>query len=818
MTTIFLNGTWNALCRFPNGRELSYDATVPGCAIHDLVQAGYLQNDLFWEKNADTLTAFESCDYVYRKHFCFEGDPSRATLVFDRIDTYADVYLNGERIYHSENGNIRHEIPVSHALLQGENELEVRLFSPVEWVKDRPKRDGAFTTERLHTRRMQCTYGWDWVARFVTCGIGACTLLLREADELPLDSVYIVTLDTDTESATLRVDLGFSEAYRGRIITLTVLSPEGETVVSVSRYCEEALLRTDLDVPSPRLWYPLGYGDQPIYTLTISDDGSLLHRECFGIRTVKIMQLPDAVGSQNYETCKKIQNETYDRNDAFSGFILKINGRRINCRGANWVPCVPYAMGDVSHRQTEILELCAEAGVNMLRVWGGGAFETEHFYNECSRLGITVTQDFLMACGSYPENEDWFIAELQREAFYAARLLRNQPCLVWWSGDNENAILGSDTDVDYKGRRSAYSGIAPVLYREDPYRRFLPSSPFGGKPYASNTVGTTHNTQYLGRLFSYFMKDEPSDYKEELKRYRARFIAEEPQLGAASLSTLKKFMREEDILSGDGMWIYHSKGNPALKTELFEYLSRFTQKMLGKFKNGADRLFKLRYVQHEWVRVVMEQFRRERALCSGIVFWMMNDCWPAASGWSLIDYYNKPKDAFYAFKRCAKPLTVSLDRENGILRVYASNDADREAIGRGRLSLLSQDGRSVARTWEIDVCCPAEATAEIFSLTDPITDGGLFVFDLETDLGHDRSFYRAGALFIKPALVDCSVNEETQTVTVRASEYLQAVMLDGEAVFEDSCFPLLPGECRTVSYRSINANTPITAIAYTVER
>ena len=174
-----------------------------------------------------------------------------------------------------------------------------------------------------------------------------------------------------------------------------------------------------------------------------------------------------------------------------------------------------------------------------------------------------------MACGSYPEEEDWFIDELKKEAEYVVRLCRNQPCLVWWSGDNENAVKGRDTDENYCGRRSAYDGIAPVLYREDPYRRFLPSSPFGGSYYASNTVGTTHNTQFLGQLFKYIESEDLSNYKDEFKKYRARFIAEEPQLGAVSLSSLRRFMSEEDIFGGEAMWRYHMKSNPGLKRELF---------------------------------------------------------------------------------------------------------------------------------------------------------------------------------------------------------------------------------------------------------
>lgn len=818
MIKISLNGAWKGRCILSESSCFDFEGSVPGCAINDLIKAGKLPEDIFWRDNAKSVCEYEKYDYVYKKKFDFSGETEGAVLRFERLDTYADVFVNGKKVYHGENGNHRHDVDVSEAIKQGENEISVHFFSPVEWVKDRPKRNGAFTTERLYTRRMQCTYGWDWVSRFLTCGLGDVTILVPENDEVITENVYIVTLDTDSESATVRVDVGFERQYSGRVLEYVILGPDGDIVCDKKKYCKEAFVRIDFDVPSPRLWYPLGYGKQPLYTFLLKDGEKTVYSESFGIRTVKIMKLPDAPGSENYQLCLSIKNKDYDFNESFSGFVLKINGEKIFCRGANWVPCQPYSTGDISERQTEILELCSEAGVNMLRIWGGGAFETPHFYSECSRLGITVTQDFLMACGQYPEEEDWFIEELKKEALYAVRLCRNQPCLVWWSGDNENAVWGSDTDENYSGRRAAYEGLAPVLYKEDPYRRFLPSSPFGGNKYASNTVGTTHNTQYLGSmLFPYLEKEELSDYKEEFKKFRARFIAEEPQLGAISLTSLRRFMDETDIFEGDGMWLYHTQTNPALKREIFEYLKMMTEKILGKFTDGHDRLFKLRYMQYEWIRVVMEQARREKGLCSGIIFWMMNECWPAASGWSLIDFYNLPKDGFYSFKRCAKPVLASIDYDGRFYNALIVNDGKEREI-KGRLSLISADGKTVTPGSEFSNVF-AKDTAETLIVTGvQLEKGEMLVFDIESDFGKDRAFYHPGALNIHKTEVSSDINEKAGTVTLSAESYVHAVTFSGNAIFEDNCFSLLPGETRTVSYRPLKdgLDTDISVEAYTV--
>ena len=803
MRIIDLCGQWNVECLLGEGSKFDFSGNVPGSAVNDLINAKKLPEDIFWRDNAEAVSEYEKCNFIYKKSFEFHGEGKKTVLRFERIDTYADVFLNGIKIYHCENGNICHEIDITENILQGSNVVEVRLYSPSEWVKDMPLRRGAFTRERMNTRRMQCTYGWDWVARFLTCGLGQGSVIILDEFEILPENVYITTLDVDDESATVRADIVFPAKYEGRVLEFLLLGPDGTVACGKLKYCNEDFVRIDFDVPAPQLWYPIGYGAQPLYTFVIKQGDDLVYSEKIGLRTVKIMQRVDPIGSKNHELCLSIKNPKYDFNEEFSEFVLKINGERVFCRGANWVPCVPFGMGNVDLRQTEILELCAEAGVNMLRVWGGGAFETRHFYNECSRLGIMVTQDFLMACGSYPEEEDWFIGELKKEARYAARLCRNQPCLVWWSGDNENAVNGCDTDENYKGRRSAYEGIAPVLYREDPYRRFLPSSPYGGNRYASNTVGTTHNTQFLGQMFPFLLGDDLSDYKDEFKKYRARFIAEEPQLGAVSLPSLRRFMSENDIFNDDEMWRYHTKDNPALSFTLFDCLSNVAEKILGPFANSADKLFKLQYIQYEWIRVTMEQARRNADFCTGIIYWMMNDCWPAASGWALIDYYNIPKNAFYAFKRCSKPLLASVDCDDGIYRLYAVNDGDKKSI-EADIKILSSDRRTVREYAKVNALAERSSVSVIFEAENILADKEVLLCDIKGERKGDRAFYCRGALEICPAEIDVDIDKENGLIKVTAKEkYIHSVVISGNLIFDDNCFSLLPYESRTVSYRRV---------------
>lgn len=811
MMKIDLNGEWCLKSLSPDKQTAEYVAQVPGSALNDMIKADENKEygDIFYRDNANHYLKYERYSWVYSKTFEVPSLDETAVLVFERLDTYCDVYLNNKHIAYCDNGNIEYSFDVSNAIKQGENVLQIYFYSPITLTDGKQKRAAAFTWERLYTRRTQCTYGWDWTMRFVTCGIGNVYLHL-DKNRMSAKSAYVYTLDIDEESATIGIDIDVKNYDLGGYIDIEILDDNENTVYSAKKYSEEDFVRMYADIPSPKLWYPIGYGKPHLYTLNVYVDGILDYTTPFGIRNIKIMQLQDEVGSDNYNKCIELKKSAfsaeYDKNEKFSSFILKVNGIKIMCKGANWVPCVPFNNGSTDEKVSEILKTAANAGVNMIRVWGGGSFETSHFYDECSRLGILVTQDFLMACGSYPEKESWFTEQLKREAEYAVLHLRNKACLAWWSGDNENAVDGCDTDKDYKGRAAAYKAIAPVLYKKDFTRRFLPSSPLGGSKYASNTVGTTHNTQFLSSFFNYVEKDDLSDYKDVFKQYNARFIAEEVCFGAVKQSSLKKFMTEEDIFSdNDDMWKYHTKTNPGLKRELFEYLDMFTQKILGKYKDGVDRYFKLKYIQYEWIRVSLERTRREKWFCSGVIYWMLNDCWPAASGWSLIDYYVKPKAAYYSFKRAAKPVMLSIDFKKEKYKIYLCNDLCEEHLLKLKVYAVNINGEITDVLIKKDVSTKYNNSYVIAEFNGDSIDTNCFaVAEISDENGIvDRAFYKKGIMNI------CNCNDKLEvaftnykTVKLKAKSYIHTVELECDGTVADNYFSMMPNEELEIPYES----------------
>ncbi len=800
-----LNGKWTAAIR----GERNYDnieATVPGCIHRDLINAGILP-DLFYRTNNDEAQWVENCDVTFERTFTIDTVEKNTVIRFSCLDTYCTVYLNGVKIGEAEDMFITHVFSADGVLKAGENHLLVAFRSPVKEVEGLPKRDGAFTTERMHTRRIQCTYGWDWVDRFVTMGIsGDVSLEVLRPDRF--DNIYVYTESINDYCAKIVAKAAFKDVTGETFVNFTLLSPDGRELIKRSRRicvaaknATETVITERIDLPSPELWYPIGYGEQPLYTLVLDIDGKEINKTVFGIRTVEILEIEDPEGTEEYLTaleCKETPVQKFwDRNERSASFILLVNGVRIFCPGANWVPSEPFVSDENEEKFEKLIALAKEGNFRMLRVWGGGIFEPNEFYSLCDKYGILVTQDFLMACGTYPEEDDSFIEKLKLEAREAALRLRNHPCLMWWTGDNENAAYGSENQKDYRGRRSALEGIGPVLSELDPLRRFLPSSPYGGDYYACGTKGTSHHTMYLEYIFNYFEKSDFKDYREFFDSFLTRFCAEQPAMGMPYLSSLRKFMTDEDIFGDDtSVSEYHTKSNPALAYSLYNYIEMATKGIFGEFKDGADRLRKMQYLQCERIRLSMELFRRNAWYSSGMLYWMYNDCWPAANSWSIVDYYTCPKPAFYTFKRASKETICSVTEKNGVISAHVCHTGVNKTCGKWRLyyyDVLSGDERDIA-SGDYELLNESKSVYE--GSAKNIPDNEILILDIDSD----RSFLLINGYKNVPwGEESYSIVSETEgEITVKADTTVYCTLLDTENRLSDNSFFMKRGEERTL--------------------
>ena len=808
MNRIDLNGKWMLCGKDGNGKGFELSATVPGCVHTDLLDNGIIK-DIFFRDNSKDIQWIENKDFVYKRSFIVNEIFENAYLEFEGLDTYCDIFLNGHKIGEGDNMFTPYEFCVDGVLKKGENELEVRFYSPIKKVDGLPLRKAAFTKERLNTRRIQCTYGWDWVDRFVTMGIWKkVRLAFRQANEI--DNIYAFTQDINPYSAQIKLEIAFRDFEdRGDRVHIEIVSPDGQTVFEKDRVIIKDSLYEYIDIRDAKLWYPAGYGEQSLYTIKVSTPTSL-KEEKIGIRKVTVLQLEDENESDFKNFSLELKNEEYlkkyDFNEKSSGFIVLVNGIKIMCKGGNWVPCEPFPSAETPDKITRLLELGVDAGVNMLRVWGGGIFECDEFYSECDRLGILVSQDFLMACGTYPEEEEWFIKALQREARAAALRLRNHACLAFWSGDNENARKGNENRTDFPGYLSATLGIEPILREYDPQRYFFPSSPYGGDMYCSATRGTTHNTCFLSDLFRYIDESDMSDYRSFLSKFISRFCAEQASFGMSFISSLKKYLTDEDIFGDDTYMLeYHTKNNPGLFKSLFDLTDMMARKIFGEYESGADRIRKLQMLHCEWTRLSFETYRRHKGYAWGIIYWMFNDCWPAASGWSFLDYYACPKPAYYVFKRCAKPIISIVSKENGRLLLHVSNDSLIDVSGSAKLYAYDVDSGKELLEKDIPFTVMANSTVKAFEcdfeeFESYVTDKTIILCDIRSEFGDDRSFFIPNRycdipIEYKEARVICENEDE---ISVTSDVFIPYVMIDTSCLLDDNCFALKAGEIKTV--------------------
>ncbi|MBQ7343682.1 MAG: hypothetical protein IJW53_02830 [Clostridia bacterium] len=802
MRKIYINEGWTLTEKSLDG---TLSATVPGCLHTDLINAGIIK-DIFYRDNNDKYGWVENCSPVYETRFDAElGD--KVTLKFDGLDTFASVYLNGKHLGDTRNMFIPHSFDVSGLLKERDNCLRVEFTPPVKAVEGMTPAPTsfAFTGDRINARRMQCTYSWDWVDRFVTMGIFR-PVSLEYREGLEIEDVYVRTDALDRFGASIVAELELSGFDKPEIIEAELVSPSGKVVYRDRFYADRELVVRKMDIPDPELWYPAGYGDQPLYTYRARCANSS-YETTLGIRTVRIINHKDEKGSEYYdratEAAKSPAAGERTHNDEFFGFRVIVNETEIFCRGGNWVPCDPFPSEESEEKIRALVRSAKDMGANILRVWGGGLFEKACFFDECDRQGILVCHDFLMACGQYPEKEKWFINELLLESEYAVKLLRNHPCLAWFHGDNENAEQGSDTLSDYMGRSSALDGIYPSVYKYSRNIPFLASSPWGGDRFSSITSGTSHNTNFLGETFRYMYEEDCSNYKEFLAQFTSRFVSEEPSFGAICRESLLEFMTEEDIVGEDEKILkYHAKTNPGLPTHIYDDIRAFAEKVLGAFSDGEDRYFKMKYIQCEWVRLTQELALRNLGYTNGIIYWMFNDCWPASVGWAFVDYYLRRKPSYYAFKRLTAPVTGSVDI--GTKKLVITNTSYEPKGASVRVHLLDmKDGFKERECIETSVLLDTYSTAAI-DISDKLTEDILAVVDVESEENIYRSFYKCGKLEIEKCDAFEVVSRSENEIVIKANAYLQAVELEGDYLFSDNYFTMLEGETRTVRFEKFS--------------
>ncbi len=802
------------------------DIAVPGDVHRTLVAAGRIPDPFFGENEVEAAW-MEEREWWYRTRFRAEGGSpakdERALLTFHGLDTYAVLYLNGNLLGRSQNMFRETVFDVSNKLKWGQvNTLVVRFDPPLKYVDPNNsfKSTWGRNPERVYMRKAQFGYGWDWGPRLPTIGIWRPVELKRHKIGALLGSQF----------ATLRYSSQAKQALvmvRVETMRFGLNSLQPENLVSVKDsplkveirlgipgekkpVVEESLLLSGQDnaqeitryftIDQPRLWWTHDLGEPFLYHLRVTlrkgKEVIDVTEQLVGIRTLALDQSPDL-------------DEPGTR---FFRFLL--NGEPIFAKGANWIPADSFVGSIPGDQYDRLLRMARDANMNMLRVWGGGIYEHDIFYDLCDRLGILVWQDFMFACAMYPENDQRYIAEVEAEARYQVRRLRSHPSLALWCGNNENQWIHDRNNTEHPELKVPgslyYDKILPAAVNDlDGVTPYWPGSPYGGNDYNSMDDGDRHNWWVwhggLPRSFGDPLVTDRSPEGVSFRHYaedRGRFISEFGMHAAPVLETLRRVIPEDQRYHHSPAMDHHNKDNPKNKGDnLMETVTGLPQ--------GLEEYIDFSMIaQAEGLKFGIEHFRRRKPHCSGALFWQLNDCWPVLS-WSLIDYYGFGKAGYFYAQRVFAPVLASFREETGGgVSLWITNDRLIPVKGVATICLETFSGELVwLQTQELGI--PANSSLEVKRWNagelGPGPDRYLRVESQSAQFPTNRHFFCAIKDLVRqpvqPKMIVTQESKHALIVELRASQYAFFVHLTHPSEFtrySDNYFDLAPGETHIV--------------------
>jgi beta-mannosidase len=726
-------------CRAALGRGVS--ARVPGCVHHALVDAKLIESPDVGDAE-ERLQWIGATEWEYRCEFEWADAQAAASvgeqntnqhteLVLDGLDTVAEVLLNGQVVGRSESFFFPHRFAIDQAIRAGRNELLIRFTPPLVHIRKEEARLGArpyngdeVTGEGVRgkwdpfvfMRKPACNFGWDWGPRVATVGIAGGVRIERwETARIGHVRPLVVRADAEVAEVRVHVDAVMRELVAGGEephIVATLRAPgDGGTIVAQGRgvFTPDDRSHTSvlLGITKPELWWPRGYGPQaqggaeeerPLYELRVElwNGSALLDTRTMrvGLRTVELDTSPDQWGS---------------------AFSLRVNGQPVFCMGANWIPEGLFAGYAGENIIRERVRDAAEMNANMLRVWGGGLYEPECFYEECDRRGILVWQDFMFSCGMYPEEapyggENGLVA---REARYQLARLSSHASVVLWCGGNET-IWGHDKwgwrerlkeEVREKTWGMGYwLELLPRLCAEvDPSRPYWPNSPWSGVAADGaqrDVLDADHGDRHTWEVDAWGPRPETEGFRAPNESGVPRFCSEFGHQSSSCFATIiealydfPELARRQRGPGGDARW--YDKPLTAVFGPQGSSLREAGQGGEVYHQNFPRRHYLVQMLQARVVSRGIEWHRVNRPRCGGVLFWQLNDCW-AGHSWSAIDAAGKRKPLWYAAKRAMSPRLLSIHVVDGAPVLYAANDTDEAWEGEVVTRRIAFDGTTLA--------------------------------------------------------------------------------------------------------------------------
>lgn len=673
-----------------------YPAKTPGCIHTDLLRHGLIA-DPFYGENEKALQWIERLDWRYRTRFEAGEQILRETevdIVFEGLDTLATVLVNGREVGRTENMFCGYRFAVKKHLQPGPNTLEIvfantldYLTSHVAWQPVKERNDPVGGRSRI--RKEQCQYSWDWGPRFVTCGVWR-PAWLESTTTNRIESVRIDQQHEASGKVTMSFvpELGQTDAQTKYRVAVTL---GGKSVGSTTG----AVTDLSIVVDQPALWWPAGQGEQPLYQITVellapSGEVADTWERRIGLRQIELVQEKDAAGES---------------------FYFRVNGRSIFAKGANWIPDHSFVNECTRETYADRLQSATEAHMNIIRVWGGGIYEHDIFYDLCDELGLLVWQDFMFACALYPGSAEY--CELVRtEAEYQVRRLRHHASLALWCGNNENRMLDILIDefkrdpaklIDYD--RIFHQVLPTAVAAFDPATPYWPSS-----PWSPEECSTDSNHQGSGDTHYWDVWHLRAPVKS-YERHISRFCSEFGMQSYASAELAETFCPPEALNVFSKVMENHQKNGGGNATMLHYMSQRYRYA-----SDYASVAYLSQLNQAYCMKVGVEHFRHRTPFTMGAIYWQLNDCWPVAS-WSSLEYGGGWKALHHEARRFFAPSLlylrtagdVVIGRYNEIFNTISSyeiftvHDAPKKQPGRLRWSLRTLEGKLLGREKTHDV-------------------------------------------------------------------------------------------------------------------
>lgn len=804
-----LNEGW----QFKQARLSSwYPATVPGVVHTDLINNKIIE-DPFFRLNERGMQWIDKEDWIYQTSFQLTPEMmerQNIDLVFKGLDTYADVYLNEKKILETNNMFREWKTDIKAELKPGENILKIYFHSPIkvdipkwdalpyhyEASNDQSENGGLFDKKvSVFARKAGYHYGWDWGPRLVTSGIWR-PVYIEAWDDARLSDVFIRQQEVSKSRASIVGEIEVQSDKEIDEATLTVTDAASGRVMAgktVSLHKGNNKISLPFIIRNPRLWWSNGLGEQHLYdfrtALTINNETSDIQSTQVGIRSLKIINRPDKDGKT---------------------FYVELNGVPVFAKGANYIPQDNFLPRVTPELYEKTILDAANVNMNMLRIWGGGIYENDLFYELCDRHGILVWQDFMFACSLYPA-EGELLENIRQEAIDNVKRLRNHACIALWCGNNEcnDAWFNWGWQKRYKAQNPEYEKkiwkqftdqyyvtLPEVVKEYAPKSFYWPSSPFAREDGGSDD----HNGDR--HYWDVWHGKKPI---ETYNKERSRFFSEYGFQSFPEFESVKRYAPcEEDWDIYSEVMMSHQRGgmhaNQLIETYLLnEYR---TPKSFEAF------LYMNHVLQGDAIKTAIEAHRRDMPYCMGTLFWQHNDCWPVAS-WASRDYYGRWKAQHYFARKAYRDILVSpITDEDGVLNIQVVSDRLKSCNGTLQVEVMKLTGEKVS-SFKRNIKIDANSSQTVFSV--PLGEAlkntpkeDVFVHAvLLTDKGTNS--YANNYFLVKQKEVNYPKAAITSSIepieggfelTLNSDNFARAVFItigDMDSSFSDNYFDILPG-------------------------